>query len=157
MARFTSKPVSIEAVQYTGSNAAEVEAFGAQIQAPETGGDAQLWVAKSDAWCALPVGQWVMKEPDGSGFYPCDPDIFEARWAPEDDGEQVPPMAHGQDLVEVYHDGTDAKQPWRWRKWSAGNHKKIASGGESFSSESAAIQSAMRANPGVTVRVNNGG
>lgn len=27
-------------------------------------------------------GDWVIREPDGKGFYPCKPDIFVARWEP---------------------------------------------------------------------------
>lgn len=159
MARFTSKPASIEAMQYTGE-LTDLLKFGASAQGDND--NAQLWVAKSNAFCDLPIGHWVMKEPDGSGFYPCDPAIFEARWEPEsqdDDGSEEQadiPLPGGIDVVEVYNDGSD-EQSWRWRKWSGGNHKKIASSGEGFVNESGAIQAAMRANPGATVRVNNGG
>ena len=30
----------------------------------------------------VPMGSWVIREPDNSGSYPCEPDIFEARYEP---------------------------------------------------------------------------
>lgn len=39
---------------------------------------AQLWVGHNQAWVPLPVGQRVVQEIDGSGFYPLSPDGFEA-------------------------------------------------------------------------------
>lgn len=30
-----------------------------------------LWVEKSHAACEITAGDWIVAEPDGSGFYPC--------------------------------------------------------------------------------------
>jgi hypothetical protein len=79
MARYKSKPVEIEAVRWTGENVEEVADFAARIKVLSSQ-TALLWVAKSGAWCSLPTGTYVMKEPDGTGFYPCDPAVFESRW-----------------------------------------------------------------------------
>jgi hypothetical protein len=44
-----------------------------------------LWVAKSNKWCELELGDWVIRESDGIGVYPCKGDIFAATYNPVDD------------------------------------------------------------------------
>jgi hypothetical protein len=84
--KYRSKPATIEAMQFTGGNLEELRDFvsvgpgpGVDVRANGEGG-AELWVAKSKAWCDLPAGSFVVAEPDGSGFYPCAGDIFVSRW-----------------------------------------------------------------------------
>lgn len=42
-----------------------------------------LWVEKSQAWCDLAPGDYVVREPDGHGYYPCKPDVFTTNYEPE--------------------------------------------------------------------------
>jgi hypothetical protein len=30
-----------------------------------------MWVQRSEAWCLLGLGSYVIQEADGTGFYPC--------------------------------------------------------------------------------------
>ena len=46
-------------------------------------GDAlPLWVVKSSATCHVELGDWIIREPDGSGYYPCAADVFAATYEP---------------------------------------------------------------------------
>jgi hypothetical protein len=73
---FRKKPVVIQAVQWTGSNAGEVTAFL---------GGAHWWDEKGPIIETLEgelhasVGDWIIKGVQGE-FYPCKPDIFEATY-----------------------------------------------------------------------------
>ena len=82
--RFRSKPVIKEAMRLTADNAGWVllwmESGGMEVRLV-AGGDPdtrQLWVEKSKRWCEIDVGDFVVKELDGVGFYPCKSGIFEA-------------------------------------------------------------------------------
>lgn len=89
MARFRSKPTEIDAVYLTPDFvAAECPGFE-QVQLTYSdvviGGrtterSITLWVEKSKKWCEISEGDAIVAEPDGSGFYPCARDIFDARW-----------------------------------------------------------------------------
>jgi hypothetical protein len=77
--RFRKRPVEVEAVQWTGDNADEIERFA---------GDAyETWLPSVDkvAICTLEgemtasVGDWIIRGVQGE-FYPCKPDIFEATY-----------------------------------------------------------------------------
>jgi len=56
-----------------------------------------------------------------------------------------------EDRVTVYRDNDGQ---WRWRRNAAGNYEKIAASGEAFSSKTAAVDAAERANRGTTIVVN---
>jgi len=97
VASWRKRPVVIQAVQWTGSNAEAVKAFcgrnalageDAFLLPGEITGVAEhalLWTAKSCTHCAVPAGAWVIAEPDGSGFYPCSADDFAATYEPAGD------------------------------------------------------------------------
>jgi hypothetical protein len=81
MAKFRKKPVVIEAVQYTGENASEIDAFvGLELKKllmhplilviPTLEGDHNAM-----------HGDWIIKGIKGE-FYPCKPDIFAATYEP---------------------------------------------------------------------------
>ncbi len=90
MPTYTSLPATIEAIQFVPSenNLAEYEDFEPspelwlrQSTGAPIGADLyQLWVQKSGAWCDINIGDYIIKEPDGSGLYPCAQAIFESRW-----------------------------------------------------------------------------
>ncbi len=70
--KFRKKPVVIEAVQYTGDNVAEIEAF-----CPDTFEDSGILFIRTlegDHQCS--VNDFVIKGVKGE-FYSCKPDIFE--------------------------------------------------------------------------------
>ena len=92
LVKIRSKVVEAEALWWTGRNVSEAKEFvGKQAV---TGGDGlmlphemtpnndyvMLWVEKSKAWCAMPTPGWIIREADGSGFYPCTPEAFNERW-----------------------------------------------------------------------------
>lgn len=95
MARsFTKRPVTIEAMQWTGNNVQDLwEWVGADnLYGPLPVGDplspdgspARLYVAANDAWLDLDVGEWIIR--DRLGFYPCKAEMFRASYS-FDDGE----------------------------------------------------------------------
>lgn len=91
MARFRKKPVVIEAVQYTGANAEDIQKFGARPEPTAHWGGACNGPQCKDNWQLLiPTlegphianpGDWIIKGVKGE-FYPCKPDIFAATYEP---------------------------------------------------------------------------
>jgi hypothetical protein len=76
MKKYRKKPVVIDAVQFTGKNFDEIEAFA--------GGDAcfvngELVVATLEGSLRATIGDYIIKGIKGE-FYPCKPDIFEATY-----------------------------------------------------------------------------
>jgi hypothetical protein len=110
MPKFRKKPVVIEAVRYGKDedgrwypgSVQRVAAFmlGREIDAevperqivdvlrpvgvwdPPEFGDLEMWVEKSQAWCTITPGTWVLAEADGVGFYPCTAEQFAASYEP---------------------------------------------------------------------------
>lgn len=81
--RFRKKPVEITAIQYDGSNNAEVADF--MGYSPLFG-----WDGADDRWVELTTvhgekalarpGDWIIPEPVPGRHYPCKPDIFAATY-----------------------------------------------------------------------------
>lgn len=92
--KYRSKPTEVDAVQWTGHNFDAIATFVGSRTAPRPLPDAEddgiiwIWVLKSAARCAVVRGDWVVAEPDGIGFYPCNREIFEKRWQLVDDASQ---------------------------------------------------------------------
>lgn len=90
MSKYRKKPVVVEAMQWTGDNPSEVEAFTDYdglvrflppgSYAGERSTSAHLWVDANRTMLPLEVGEWIIR--DSRGFYPCKPDIFEATYEP---------------------------------------------------------------------------
>jgi hypothetical protein len=74
--------VAVDAIQWTGQNFAAVREFASgAVGIGTVMGDAlPLWVVKSSATCHVELGDWIIREPDGSGFYPCAGDVFAATY-----------------------------------------------------------------------------
>lgn len=94
MARFRSKPVEIEATQLTDDLIRDV-LFGATAVFPhglsfegwtnpvdKTWGGAEFECATRQGVVAANIGDWIIQESDGSGCYPCKPDVFKAKYEP---------------------------------------------------------------------------
>lgn len=82
--RYRKRPVEVDAIQWTGQNLGDVQAFGSGAVGIGTldGGALPLWVIKSAATCRVERGDWIIRETDGSGFYPCAGDVFAATYEP---------------------------------------------------------------------------
>lgn len=94
MSRFCSKPVEIEADQLTPEM---IEAIVLDEANPPNGlvlaaanfhrGDRTIssarFICRTRQGDVRPeVGDWLIQESDGSGCYPCKPDVFEAKYEP---------------------------------------------------------------------------
>lgn len=86
MNRFRKKPVEVEALLWTGENHDELTNWTDGVAAPfyvgmnpEPAG-LSLFIDKSDVHVTFVDPIWVIREPDGSGFYPCKPDAFDAAY-----------------------------------------------------------------------------
>lgn len=79
---YRNKPIEVQAIQWTGDNAAAVSAWtGSRFDVldPEDRGDnpdhtAQLLVDANSVWLGIQTGEWIIK--DRKGFYPCKADVF---------------------------------------------------------------------------------
>lgn len=79
--RYTKKPVTIEAVQWTGRNISDICKFtGRDIGHLLSSG--QLFIGTLEGYHRAEVGDYIIKGVKGE-FYPCKPDIFALTYAPE--------------------------------------------------------------------------
>jgi hypothetical protein len=80
--KFRTRPFEIEAVQFNkmGDHAAVI--FD---EKPTADGKALVAVVKGhQGFSQVNRGDWIIAEPDGQGFYPCDPDTFARKYEPAD-------------------------------------------------------------------------
>lgn len=76
--RFRSKPVEIEAVQFNAEG--DHPAVKRRQLEPVTGGPFEVLGAQG--WSGVNLGDWIITEPKGDGFYPCRPDVFALKYEP---------------------------------------------------------------------------
>lgn len=82
---FKTKPNTIRAVQLTKENAAEMRKFltDTQYDATRDGHDpVNIMLRNSHGNMLLRVGDWLIREPDGNGYYACDPQTFASKYEP---------------------------------------------------------------------------
>lgn len=87
--RFRKRPVEVEAIQWTGDNEAELDAFTCgQFQAldPEDRSDdpdmtGSVFDKLHSTWVGVYTGQWVIKGVKGE-FYPIAPDVLAETYEP---------------------------------------------------------------------------
>ena len=77
MAQYRKKPVVIEAIQWTGRNHAEIEAFAGEAVRLSPIGSYSIRTLEGVMFAER--GDWVIRGVQGE-FYPCKPDIFEATY-----------------------------------------------------------------------------
>lgn len=82
MPKFRKKPVVIEAVEWTGRNYDDVEAFitgdFGYKEMPDQSG-AVILIPTLEGLMEASVGDWIIKGVKGE-FYPCKPDVFHATY-----------------------------------------------------------------------------
>lgn len=74
---FCKKPIEIQAVQWTGDNYDEIEAFASEFYVEQSDiypTKLVVHTLESDIYASL--GDWIIRGVSGE-FYPCKPDIFE--------------------------------------------------------------------------------
>ena len=89
MNKFTKKPITIEAVQWTGENITDVVAFCNVCYMKPVDGKEQLQISTLEGPMTASVGDYVIKGIKGE-FYACKPDVFEMTYdqeGKEDKGE----------------------------------------------------------------------
>jgi hypothetical protein len=97
MGAFVSKPVQIEAVQFTSETWREVFVFttdgdkvnfaglvlgeGEDVRTADETDEfqAQVYDKLHDTWVNVAYGQWIIRGLQGE-YYPCDPDVFAAKY-----------------------------------------------------------------------------
>lgn len=82
MGQYRKKPVVIEAVQWTGENVAEVDAFiGDGLEDNDDGAKPgqPISIETLEGVMTAQVGDWIIRGVKGE-LYPCKPDIFEATY-----------------------------------------------------------------------------
>jgi hypothetical protein len=124
--RYRRRVTDVEAIRWDGRRETqdEITAWGASVRGTDNGA-LLLFVTKSRANCTVAPGDWVLREPDGSGFYPCAGGMFEASYQAVDDEEPPPEIPHLADpfpgmaraeLVRVgFRRSPIGTQPWIWR------------------------------------------
>lgn len=79
--RYRKLPVEIEALQWTGDNGAEIQAWcGDFFKFADSDGSAVLYVKANDAWLDVEISEWVAK--DSIGFYPIKDSMFKKSYEP---------------------------------------------------------------------------
>jgi hypothetical protein len=85
MAKFRKKPVVVEAEQFGGFYQAR---YPTGVEMEENSNEPwkeryRFYVVTAHGQRVyLEAGDWIIAEPDGRGYYPCKPDIFEATYEP---------------------------------------------------------------------------
>jgi hypothetical protein len=109
--KYRKKPIVIEALQWTGSNAEEMAAFAGsrfgQVPPEDRAEDplrtAEVWDELHGTWIGLRDGQWVIKGIRGE-FYPHDESAFAEVYKLAEDAEDAP-AAGTHPLIAVTYDG----------------------------------------------------
>lgn len=83
MPRFRKKPVTVEAVQWTGDNVNELwDVFGAEnIYGPTEKNPDWLIITTLEGDMRANVGDWIIRGVMGE-LYPCKPDVFAETYEP---------------------------------------------------------------------------
>lgn len=78
--KYRKKPVVIDAIQYTGDNADDIERFvGRKLDAWRDGARFGLLIPTLESPHEASVGDYILRGVQGE-YYPCKPDIFTATY-----------------------------------------------------------------------------
>lgn len=83
---YRKKPVVVQAMQYSGSNAKAVQQFVggagfALVHSEDPEITAVVWDKLHSTWVGVKDGQWIIKGVQGE-FYPCDDEVFKETYEP---------------------------------------------------------------------------
>lgn len=104
MAKYRTKPFEIEAVQFKG-DADEVRevfpdaALRVNVRFGEYVDTLEIWDYLQQTWVKVNMFDYVIKGMKNE-FYPCDPQVFEAKYAP------VPKVVRTDGNITWYDDGS---------------------------------------------------
>lgn len=100
MPKFTKKPVTVEARRFAGEPDGDLELWLGDAFETWLPSRRQLvfHIAKGGSEATIDAGDWVIAEPDGTGFYPCTADDFTATY--EADGRTTSSEEHGAQRME---------------------------------------------------------
>lgn len=109
MAKYTKKPVEIEAIQWVSSNIAEIEEFvGKKLKSEWVGGAGyeagvappliDLIIPTLEGDMRASYGDYIIKGINGE-FYPCKPDIFLKTYDKVDESRVVPNNVYKFEIV----------------------------------------------------------
>lgn len=93
------RPVVVEAVQWTGCFPMSFGSVPMRLRPISDGGvlfehphpQIDVWVEKSQAWCRIKRGDWIIAEPGGVSVFPCTAEMFGRLYEPDDHSEQPVP------------------------------------------------------------------
>jgi hypothetical protein len=112
MTRFRKKTIEIDAMRWTGYNIDELMQWaGPQVvnyptdKTPEN----LLLTTIDDVEVPCPVGHWVIREPVGNRFYPCDPKVFAERYEPVDADGAFDTAPVTEEYLGEWIDGADGE------------------------------------------------
>lgn len=87
--RYRTKPFEIEAIRYSGDNPKVISGWtgglfeetseAERLHDPDI--TAHVYDYLHETWVGVKTGQWIIKGAKGE-YYPCDPEIFEAKYEP---------------------------------------------------------------------------
>ncbi len=80
--RFRSKPVEIEAVQMTAQRLFDWENLVERLPNGVWFDGTVMKCESRNGHVAADVDDWIIQESDGSGCYPCKPDVFAVKYEP---------------------------------------------------------------------------
>lgn len=77
---FQKRPPRVEAIQWTGSNFADLEAWRAPVAPPHETltGSLRLWVDANEQWVNVHENDWIIR--NEHGFVACKPDLFARKY-----------------------------------------------------------------------------
>ena len=79
MVRYRKKQVEVEAILFTSLHDLAAKGIAYRVPANPSGPNfpVQIWVEQSAAWCPIEWGDYVVREIDHSGVYPCSAEMFD--------------------------------------------------------------------------------
>lgn len=103
--KFRSRPFEIEAVQFNkAGDHPEVK----EVQDDVTG---KFWIGTRSGVAFVKPGDWIITEPDGSGHYPCAPEVFAAKYE-EITEKQIDLLEEARTALQFYADKANHRQAW---------------------------------------------
>lgn len=95
MPRFRKRPIVVDAEQWFPGNGCRgvrddspadrggaYQLCGCRLVGGKNCGSPHVHPTRADHGILVDPGDWVIAEQDGSGFYPCKPDVFAATYEP---------------------------------------------------------------------------